>query len=53
MTANELTLGMERLGRLGDTKGVEALRKLLAERLELGSLGKFSLRPTAPPGAPA
>lgn len=48
MTLNELTLGIERLARIGDAKAIDEMRKQLADLLGVGSLGKFSLRAPQP-----
>jgi len=47
-TLNEITLGIERLARIKDTKLLEAMRRQLAEKLGVGNPGKFT-----PPKAPA
>ncbi len=42
MTINEMTLGIERMGRLGDVDTVNILRRALAEKLGVKYDGDLS-----------
>lgn len=42
MTLNEITLGIERLARIGDSKMLQALRVQLADKLGVSAPGKFT-----------
>lgn len=49
MTLNELTLGVERLARVGDAQGLNALRDKLADMLGV-DLSKLNIKTPASSG---